>query len=192
MQGETPSNSRQPPTTSSHRLQPLGRHGNRHSSMFNRRSVPNLSPSMDGRTTYQQTSSTSYPTGEYHHNNQRGFFQASPAHRDALRAPPPPSSGLFRPPQLDGRLPMHPFQLENTLSDVNRGTDTSYNRRNQEARFNPARRNMSGTSSRSSTGGGVTVSSGSSGSSTIGPATGRRKRLLSISSDGTAEARSVL
>lgn len=189
MQAETPLHLRQPPSTSSHRLQHLGQHSNRHASVLARALAPSdpspTMPTRSGRLTRPRESFPTYPAATgYSQIHPPRFFagQSSPWDQPsnidrAGRRPPPP----------------HPFQLGSTLDNVNRraaNANRNYNQRNQQIRSNQGARNVSGTSSQSSNGGGVNVnSSGSSGSSTtIGHATsGRRKRVLSISSDASAE-----
>ena len=100
--------------------------------------------------------------------------------------------GMFRAPSDSVRLPTHPFQLGNTLNRVNNRTaplSRSYNQRNHHVRSNPVHRAVSATSSRNSANGGVELQGSSSGSSSTLRATssGRRKRLLSITSDDSVE-----
>ena len=194
---EAPLNSRRLPPRDSHRLRPLVRHSNRHSSMFGNRSAPSLSPSLTMRTARPPHAAAELyfpPAAPGYHlqDNQNEPYQSRAQGRPTRIEPPP---FIYAPHSQNNRdLPDHPFQLGNTLNDVHyRATNPrrTYNQRTHYNRSNPTLRNVSGASSQSSAnGGGVNVrSSGSSGNSTVGPSTAsRRKRLLSISSDDSVNA----
>ena len=143
------------------------------------------------------------PTNRSYHRNLPSTLDPYPTHPQArARFPtypyygttnhPSQPHGIFRPPPESIRLPPHPFQLGNTLDEVNGRTtplSRTYNQRHHHVRSNPVQRAVSATSSRSSATGGVEVQGSSSGSSSTLRATnsGRRKRLLSISSDDSVE-----
>ncbi|KAK3712591.1 E3 ubiquitin ligase [Vermiconidia calcicola] len=199
-EGETPYRTRQPAPSAAHRLQTRGQHSNRYTGMFGSRSNSAMSPTMASRT-----ATATYPDRSYHrpstaqlrpnrHNSigdpttlrARPRAEHPPSFTDRRRARP---ISPQRPFSSQNSLQPHPFQLENTLANVN----SAYNRRNQQLRSNQGHSTHSAASSRSSLNGGVDVdSSGSSGSSnTVRPSSsgGRRKRHLSISSDESMEAR---
>ena len=189
MQAETPLHLRQPPMTASHRLQHHGQHSNRHVSALARALAPpeitEPTPTRTARSTRPRDPYPTYPAArDYSQINPPRFFGGQPSPWDQ----PADSDRTGRRPP-----PSHPFQLGSTLDNVNRraaNTNRNYNQRNQQVRSNQGVRHTSGPSSPGSTGGGVNVnSSGSSGSrTTIGHArSGRRKRVLSISSDASAE-----
>lgn len=122
-----------------------------------------------------------YPT----HPQARARFPTYPYYGTTNHPSQP--HGMFRPPSESVRLPPHPFQLGNTLNEVNSRTaplSRTYNQRNHHVH-----RAVSSTSSRSSATGGVEVQGSSSGSSSTLRVSSsvRRKRLLSISSDDSVE-----
>ena len=114
------------------------------------------------------------------------------AHRGATTAPR--TNGMIQPHQTHVQLPPHPFGLGSTLSDVNSrttGPTRNYNQRNHLSRHYMAPSTVSAHCSRSSTGGGVELRDNASGgsSSTLRQSanSGRRKRVLSVSSDDSVE-----
>ena len=187
MEADTPRIRRQPPPSYSHRLQPLGQRSNRHTSTSSARHTRARSPLMTALPPVLNRRGPSQ--GHARGRNDLQSSRAGSMRSHQFNNSPPRSLGIRGPQQIDAPTASHPFQLANTLSNIN------YNQRTRQVRSNPNQRHVSATSSQSSTGGGVDVhSSSSSGSSrTIGPATAaRRKRVLSISSDDSfVEARGV-
>ena len=199
IQAETPSDSRLPPSTSSHRLQTRGQRSSRHAPALDGRSIPRLSPSISTRAS---GSAARHPfpghslRDPHFENEQRRLFRDA-ANRHLPAQASRQSFGMFGRLRTDEPLPDHPFQLENTLNHIQHhingrsGNATStnsnrnFNQRTQLLRSNARHRTASGESSQSSNSGGVHLHSDGS-SSTVGPGpSGRRKRLLSISSDGS-------
>ena len=140
------------------------------------------------------------------HSRQPGQSPMSTYYSNVEIPPVSQQFGMFR-PQLDSMrrpsprprsertaLPDHPFQLGYTLNNLNRPSAAmrrSYNEITHHIRSNPVHRAVAASSSRSGTGGGVSVrdpnSSGSSSTLRAASSSGRRKRNLSISSDGSVE-----
>ena len=192
MPAETPGG-RQPLPIDSHRLHPRGQRSNRYfgaSARSNRTRSP--SPTLiplpahrpAARVCLNRLRSPSPTLSSIFGDQPRRHPRAAgTVHHNAA-----PYSNHSYPPnaaRTDNTLRAHPFQLANTLANVN----STCNQRNQQSRSDPARRTVSAESSRS---GGVQLGCyGSSGSSmTVRPDTatgGRRKRNLSISSDGSVE-----